>query len=888
MDPTTPSTPTLPPPHTSPITKNLTLNPPSSPKANPTTSKRPPDKPPSNQVPGSTRAPPPHTPPPTFNPLATPYIPSLLAGNPSQPSPKSIQPHHPSPPHEAPLHQHKPALLTYNLMPRQAASPSSIPDHTPYPDATEPIPESGHAKSPAPPTIAPPDAKSDADFTPPLHRHSPRYPFSTASSTTPVPKIRPDPSPIPQLSIDQILTNPLLGLAVETDSHSASLMRKATPCPCKHRRLSFPTAGRSAYQANRDLRKTLIFDLTNHHDRPAFTSFLQPKVTPRADDLEALMFSYPGLHLLDYDNPPACPHNDIDTIEWLRLHALHCRNSPPCTSVKSASSCYFKPLHFMLSCGYQAVLEPGHSWSDIRPHSPAYIQLWNKDSERCARAFDKLLNSTLLQPIDSPLLVFPLLPAYRGKHLWRHMTFGTDYDLRLTSDISSSGGNDIFASWRLRYLGLHALCQILSRGDYLATRDITGFYNRLPAGETLRRFQCFQDPRTYAASTADNNAKVNSGRARFLQQLSCMFGHKQLPAWASCVSSELARILHHQCIPVAGVLIDDFLFQGPASLGPHHLQAQLDEADALMTRLNMPPNNKGQAPSTKVVFSGISIDTIKGIFDVDDDQRLYVLQRLRALALKQSCPTKELASINGSLGWLCFVIHQGRCRRDLFQQAAMRTENTTDISKPLRKLIWWWIDVLANRKYKPSPIWFRNENQPSVLIQSDASGDSGFGFCVAGIHVTGCWPPSLASTIEGDMFVKELLPITIAVLLTARLLRNHIFGIACDNSGVVSRINCGSCRSPIGRRLLMAMVDTLTDADSHVLADWNNREQPLAVHADLLSKIFTPSYWASLPTAHQRPWVFNLVLHDLKSDRCICTTIRLPRLAEALPVRLRH
>ena len=69
------------------------------------------------------------------------------------------------------------------------------------------------------------------------------------------------------------------------------------------------------------------------------------------------------------------------------------------------------------------------------------------------------------------------------------------------------------------------------------------------------------------------NNKVNAGEASFLQQQSCMFGHKQLPAWASCVSSELARILHQKG---ARVIIDDILFHGPASEGAAGLQRTMD------------------------------------------------------------------------------------------------------------------------------------------------------------------------------------------------------------------------------------------------------------------------------------------------------------------------
>ena len=147
--------------------------------------------------------------------------------------------------------------------------------------------------------------------------------------------------------------------------------------------------------------------------------------------------------------------------------------------------------------------------------------------ERCLKAFDKLQRSTKLQPIKDPAFIFPLLPVYKGKQLWRFKKFGTEFAPRLAEDMTSSGGNDIFADWRFRYLALLAIYSIVSRGDYLATRDITGFFNRLGAGELLRLLQFFQDPRTYAKTARENNDNVNKGKARFLQQMSCMFSHKQ-------------------------------------------------------------------------------------------------------------------------------------------------------------------------------------------------------------------------------------------------------------------------------------------------------------------------------------------------------------------------
>ena len=220
-----------------------------------------------------------------------------------------------------------------------------------------------------------------------------------------------------------------------------------------------------------------------------------------------MMATYPGLYELNYDSPPNCPFNELNPSLWLRLHSLHCTNSPPCSIDEPADSCYFRPLHFMIKYGYHAPRTPGSHTTDIKPHNPAYVSLWNLHPHRCRIAFDKLRTSTKLAPIDKPEFVFPLLPVIKSKDLWRHEKLGTNLKVRLTSDISTAGGNEMFCDWKFKFLALHAVTLLISRGDFLTTRDITGFYNRLPAGESLRRFQCFQDPRSYAKDDPRNNLR---------------------------------------------------------------------------------------------------------------------------------------------------------------------------------------------------------------------------------------------------------------------------------------------------------------------------------------------------------------------------------------------
>ena len=209
----------------------------------------------------------------------------------------------------------------------------------------------------------------------------------------------------------------------------------------------------------------------------------------------------------------------------------------------------------MIRTGFRPALCPGASLSQVQPHPVAYIQLWQQERRRCELAYAKLQSKSPLVEVESPdlNLVFPLLPVVKGKDKWRHEKYGSDYKVRLTHDSSTAGAAELFARWPISYVGLRDLPGAIGRGFWLATRDIDGFYTRLGASKLLRRLQRFQDPSTYAATPAANRAKLAAGDATILEQSTCMFGHPQLPAWASCVSSELVRILRSHGIMVVGI-----------------------------------------------------------------------------------------------------------------------------------------------------------------------------------------------------------------------------------------------------------------------------------------------------------------------------------------------
>ena len=225
-----------------------------------------------------------------------------------------------------------------------------------------------------------------------LPRSSPLFPFTNVRTRERPLNLTSPSHVLNPINFANLLSNPLLSTPTPADPHTLTCLHnpKLITPSCAPSSVSMPVAGCSAHRANRILRKRLAWDLQHHHDRPAFEYSKLPDEKPRADELEKMMASFPGLHELRYDTPPPCPFNEINHRLWLQLHSLHCTNSPPCSISKPAESCYFRPLLFMLTYGYHAPRVPLSSTDDLAEHNPAYISLWNQHPARCSKAFQKL------------------------------------------------------------------------------------------------------------------------------------------------------------------------------------------------------------------------------------------------------------------------------------------------------------------------------------------------------------------------------------------------------------------------------------------------------------------------------------------------------------------
>lgn len=645
-----------------------------------------------------------------------------------------------------------------------------------------------------------------------------------------------------------------------------------------------PLCRKSSVHVRSELRKLLAASLARGDKEKAFAKECGFWSRPLANDPRAMMEAYPNLQDIDYSARPV--QSGINSQLWQFWHARHCMR---CTEVRVDKDCYFKPVHHFLRCGFELPARRGFDIFATKPSRVAYVDKWREEEARCQESFAKWKadSSGLMSPAvaATPKLVFPLLPVVRAKDAWRHRRTGENYKVRLCMDFKNGGFNDMLDDWPFRYWGLESVAETVSKGDWLASIDISRFYLRLPAGSKLRDAQWFQDPESFGVDTNANERLKAAARRRFRQLRSVAFGLKSAPAWASVVSAEAKKILESFGVSVAGVYLDDFLIRGATR---EECLASLNKAKAVLAALGIPPNDKGQgpcAPDEGITFLGVRIKTADCSMSVTQEHREYSIARVQEVISKGVVSRKDLESICGILTWIAHVHIPGRPRRDALFEALgrMRSKGThkVEVRGAMLRQFQWWLKAMQDESVQAfTHFW---DVQPEVpLMCSDASGEDGWGACVLGLHIVGVWPDGWkqsAGAAVPSMLFKELVPIVLSILLLAPLCKGKVFAVATDNAGVAFVLNSMSCRCPLSLALLRPLADVLAKHHIGLVVGHSHRHHN--THADKLSHALPQAMWddicAEAPSSNPARLHFPFVVHDIQAGEAFAASMSLPR-----------
>ena len=658
-----------------------------------------------------------------------------------------------------------------------------------------------------------------------------------------------------------------------TDEIVERLMKQAR---CSHVDLdNFELKGKTCSQIRRQLRKSLAAALQSHANKVAFAKELGVDDRPRADELEKMVASFPGLDAIDWNAESV--ESGINCELWKAWHARHCA---ACTPTVIHDDCYFKVIHHFLRTGFDPPEDP--EYQEEQHTAPrAYVNKWRREESRCGIAFAKWLNECEGLMSESsgtrPDFFSPLLPVAREKDKWRWKTLQKDYKMRLCLDLKSSKYNARLLDWLFRYCCIDAIAENIKKGDWMAALDISRFYLRLPAGKRLREAQWFQDPASYANSTHDNEQK-SLRKLTFRQLLAVAFGLKSAPAWASLVSGELCRILRSFGIDVAGVYIDDVLIR---ALSKAACEAQKKLASEIAAALGLPFNDKTVGPSQEIPFLGCDICSLDCTIRVNAEYRKYALSRVNELLRTTSVSLSTLESVAGILTWVAHVYDAGKPRRSLLYRYIShmkeRGQSHTVVRGELRSQLQWWFHSLGSEVKMMSKFWSTQPDTP--LVCSDASGDDGWGCCTMGMHIVGTWPHEWRQSTgvrNVHMLFKELVPPAVSTMLLAPMLDKQVLCAALDNAGAaftLNRLSCNKCEMTL--ELLKPLADSLSHGRVALLAGHAHRHHN--AHTDMLSHALPHDVWsqavstAAMSKSHRMELHFAVI--DVTTAECYLATI---------------
>ena len=651
---------------------------------------------------------------------------------------------------------------------------------------------------------------------------------------------------------------------------------------CRAESVSFSLNGKNSMQIRTELRKQLAQELAEGTHGLAFAAMHGVNDKPRADEIEKMIASFPGLDKVDWSAPPV--PSGLDVGLWKAWHARHC---DACTELEIDPECYFRLVHHFLRSGFEPTEKEDGDASTAIPSCRAYVDQWNKEEEGCKVAFDKWKTnaSDLMSPMTDvrPPVFYPLLPVVREKDRWLFVNEQIMYKIRLCMDLKNGGLNDVYEDWLFSYLGIDNIAAKVKQGDWLAAIDISRFYLRLPAGRKLRSRLWFQDPSSYARDSRDNEQRA-ARRLRFRQLQAVAFGLKPAPAWASVVSAELARILESFGVSVAGVYIDDLLIRASSK---EALERMMSICETVCAALGLDLNDKTVGPCAPwegIKYLGLIIRTDTCTFSACPKQCAYAADKIATFLKRQTITLKQLESVAGTLTWISYAMVTGRPRRNELYRAISRLKKSGDPSIELRgelkRQLCWWLHKLRGPAETSSFWWNQQPDTPAMV--SDASGEDGWGVCVMGYHIVGHWPQHWKQS-EGagvpSMLLKELTGPVVAALLLAPHVRGRVLCSGLDNAGVAYVLNSLSTGCLEALHLLRPLTDSLATNHVGLLAGHAHRANNK--HTDALSHSLDSFLWSQVFASAQESRSGRDQLHfailDMHRQECMLATISFGR-----------
>ena len=375
-----------------------------------------------------------------------------------------------------------------------------------------------------------------------------------------------------------------------------------------------------------------------------------------------------------------------------------------------------------------------------------------------------------------------------------------DDDYRAIVDCSSPEGdcvNEHTAGCRANfsYNSVESVTEIMQRGDYLATVDISNAYRAINTHPMSREKQGLA-------------WDFGSGLVYLRDNRLCM-GLSSSPYVFSKISDFVVRCMVREGYRLCINYLDDFCVV--ARTESDCLSAQWALVRILRRLGFYVSYKKLVSAGQKIRFLGIEMDSVKMELRLPVDKLMKLQELLKSFLNRRKASKKELESLAGVLSHCCKVVHGGRTfSRRVYDLVASvkKGGHKVRLNEEFRLDLKWWLEFAGSFNGKASII---QSSEPCISVYSDACL-SGFGASHGVDWLAGAFDIKKARVLEGwlghhyagakdtgcvtdNINVLELWPILVGIRKWCHGWENRTVVFVTDNTQVLAALNSGRSKN---------------------------------------------------------------------------------------------
>ena len=274
---------------------------------------------------------------------------------------------------------------------------------------------------------------------------------------------------------------------------------------------------------------------------------------------------------------------------------------------------------------------------------------------------------------------------YRSSPVLTVAKKGNPGKLRIVHHLSHPRGNSVndhIIKWPCmlsRFTNAVKMVCRLGKGCYMGKLDIKSAYRLIPIRPTDWSLLGFSWNNEYYFHTT----------LPFGMRSSCHI-------WERYSTAAQWIVKHVLLIPMVLHYVDDYFL---ASISASECRSNMDQIQGLFNELGLTiATEKTVGPVTKLIFLGISIDTIEMTMSLDKDRTSTIQQLLFEWIKKNTCSFHALQSLIGTLLWAANVVAHGRTFIQYLRGLELKhrgikeihDETAIDIDDDCRSDIRWW------------------------------------------------------------------------------------------------------------------------------------------------------------------------------------------------------